>query len=100
MRTLSDILSAGQTNQEPATEIERAIAAAYWAGQSAMRGSITEQVAQRLSSLPKSRYHKIARQAAEHVCLGVVGINSNFLDGRGDSGAEEAAEFLSWEFDL
>ncbi len=99
MRSLSDIIAAVE-NQESATEVERAIAAAYWAGQSKMRGIITEQVAKRLTGLPESRYHNIARQAAEHVCLGVNGINPNYLRGRGDSGHCEAAEILGWDFDL
>lgn len=103
MRSLSDIIAKVENEYESGaitTDIEKAIAAAYWAGQSKMRGIITEQVAQRLNSLPESRYHNVARAAAEHVCLGVNGINPNYLRGRGDSGHGEAAEILGWDFDL
>ena len=99
MRSLSAIIAAAE-NLESATEVEHAIIAAYWAGQSRMRGIITEQVTRRLNNLPQCRYHNIARASAEHICCGIDGINQNYLFGRGDSGHGEAAEILGWNFDL
>lgn len=96
MTTLREIIR--DTNRE--TETQRAVRAAYWAGQSMMRGLITEQLKQRLDSLPQSRYHRLVRAAAEHMCIGVPCINSNYLHGRGDSGTGEAAEIMDWDFDL
>src|SRR6266567_941536 len=98
-RTLSEIIKKVESGAE-CSEVEDAIAGAYWAGQSMMRGHITEQIASRMKALPISRYHRFARQAAEHVCLGVDGINVNYINAYGDSGTGEAAEILDWEFEV
>lgn len=82
-------------------QIKKAINAAYWAGQSEMRGRITEQIERRLESLPETRYHNIARKAAEHMVVNVDGINGNYVFlKRGDSGRGEYKDFLEWDFDL
>ena len=95
-KTLFEIVHA----TEHSTEIEKAISASYEAGKSAMRGIITEQIKIRFDTLPDQRYWRIAQNAAEHICLGINGINANYLGGRGDSGSGEAAEFLGWGFEV
>ena len=97
--TLDQIINEPYDDQDN-DPIKKAIKAAYWAGQAEMRGRITEQVKQRLDTLPGTRYHNIARQAAEHICINIDGINVNYLYGRGDSGRIESKDFLEWGFDL
>jgi len=96
-RTIHEIIKSVESGAE-CTDVENAIAAAFWAGQAQMRGQITEQIATRIKSLPVSRYHRVARQAAEHVCKGGDGLSTNYLNGRGDSGTQEAAEILAWRY--
>ncbi len=98
MRTLKNIIDSA--NSDKATEIEKAVLAAFSAGRSSMRGCITQQIKCRIDSLPKQRYWIQQKRTAAHIILGVDGINENYIEGRGDSGAGEAAEFLSWDFNL
>ena len=93
-RTIQQIINSPATSA-----VESAIQAAYWAGQSQMRGQITEQIKSALQNLPTSRYHRIVEATARHVAQ-VNGVNQNHLYGHGDSGSGEAAEFLSWDFEV
>jgi len=99
MRTLREIIDAGEDQGERSV-LEQVAAAAYWAGQSEMRGRITRKVAAQLASLPSVRYHRIALRAARHV-LAVGEINSNVLAGRrgADAGEGESGEIMGWDFD-
>jgi len=97
-RTLQQIIDLGNAG-EAATPAENAIVAAYWAGQSKMRGQITEAIKSALATIPNSRYHNLVTLVAKHVAS-VPNINPNHLYGHGDSGSGEAAEFLSWDFEV
>lgn len=100
MITLNQIINEPYSDQDN-DPIKKAIRAAYWAGQAEMRGRITEQIERRLESLPKTRYHNIARRAAEHMVANVDGINGNYVFlKRGDSGKGEHNDFLGWDFNL
>jgi len=100
MITLNQIINEPYDDQDN-DQVKKAIRAAYWAGQSEMRGRITEQIERRLESLPKTRYHNITRKAAEHMVVNVDGINGNYVFlKRGDSGNDEHKDFLEWDFDL
>ena len=97
MMTLKSILE----KKENLTETERAIQAAYWAGQSDMRGKITEAVGKSIFSFSYGRYHNIERKAiAAAIASGLINKNARCFGGHGDSGAEEAAEIKDWDFDL
>lgn len=95
LKQIIDLANSGEST----TSVESAIAAAYWAGQSQMRGQITEAIKAALATLPESRYHHLVEMAAKHVAH-IPNINPNHLYGHGDSGSGEAAEFLSWDFEI
>lgn len=100
MLTLDKIINA-EYDPNDHDQVKKAICAAYWAGQAEVRGKITEQIERRLESLPKTRYCNISRKAAEHMVVGVDGINGNYVFlKRGDSGTGEYKDFLEWDFDL
>lgn len=100
MRTLHEIITKADTG-EALTKIEEAIVCAYYAGRSRMRGEITEAMADRIETLPESRYRHLVYESANHMIRNVSGINYNYVvTGRGDSGKDEADEILGYEFDL
>ena len=95
MRILSEII-----NSEANTPAEHAIQAAFWAGQSDMRGTVTENCIKALKSVKYGRYHLEQKKVLTSLLRGIPQINQNSLDGRGDTGHEESQEFLSWDFDI
>lgn len=96
MKTLKEMLAA-----ENPTEIERAVQAAYWAGQSDMRGEVTEDVGKSVSNFTFGRYKNIERRAIDAaISTGLINKNAKAFGGYGDSGKSEVAEFLEWDFDL
>ena len=96
MRTLKQILET-----EPNADIERAVQAAYWAGQSDMRGEITEAIGKSVSEFAYGRYHNIERKAiASAISSGLINKNAKAFGGHGDSGKAEAEEIKEWEFEI
>ena len=97
MKTLSQII-----NSEATTATEKAIQAAFWAGQSDMRGKITEAAGKAMASLSTGRYHHMQKAAAAHILSGCPQINTNStaFGSYGDTGAGEAAEILAWDFEV
>ena len=94
MRTLFEIVEKAKRDYTDCNDIEKAIITAYWAGQSNMRGTITEKVVGVTKRyVPKSRYTKIEKWAVGRV-LSEIGE----LHGRMDFGRGEGAELLSAEF--
>ena len=96
MRTLKEIIET-----KAKTDIEKAIQAAYWAGQSDMRGQITEDLAKRAREYRLGRYHNIERRAMMALLeSSYINTNAEAFGGYGDSGKGEAAEILEWDFDI
>jgi len=90
-----------EATTDAASTVAKMVAAAFWAGQSDMRGKITKAAAERLDKLPTGRYRRLQRAAARFV-LAVPGINGNALNHApgADAGDSEAAEIMGWEFDI
>ena len=65
--------------------VQDAIAAAYWAGQSAARAEEREANRVAIASAPSTRYHKIVAKA-------LAGVNTSAVEGL----TSEAAEISSW----
>jgi len=91
MRILKDIIESEAKN-----DTEEAIQAAFWAGQSYMRGTSTEEMREAIKSVKYGRYHKEQKRVIAHIInkcgtLNVAGI---------DSGKAESAEILEWDFDI
>lgn len=95
MRTLHQII----TDRDDKSAQAEAVQMAYTAGQSQMRGVITERIKQNIASLPDHRFRKFLMDNIEHVLSGAC-INPNYLNGRGDSGKGEAAEILQFNYSL
>ena len=97
MRTLAEII-----NTEANTDVEKAIQAAYWAGQSDMRASVTDAAGAALKTYKFGRYHLREKAAMAHLLAGCGQINtrSTAFGGTGDTGAEERDEIMSWDFDI
>ena len=99
MRTLNDIL---KVEGDGRTSVEKAIQAAYWAGQSDMRGKITKDVAARFQARTAGRYHGVEARALAFVVGACLMINGNVLAARpgADAGDGEAAEIMAWDFEI
>ena len=90
MRTISEIIS------NATTETEKAIQAAFWAGQSDMRGECTEQVRKSIETIKFGRYHKMQKKIIDHIVTNCGTLNVFGID----SGKGESREILDWDFDI
>lgn len=65
MTTLQDYISAA--SEPGATAISKAIAAAWWAGQSAGQEVAESIIREKLSNLPATRYSGVQRSTVNHL---------------------------------
>ena len=91
MKTLKNIM-----DNEAVTDAQKVIQAAFWAGQSDMRGTSTEEMREAIKSVKYGRYHKEQKRVIAHIINKCGTLNVGGID----SGKAEAAEILEWDFDI
>ena len=88
MRTLQQII---EKDPQDRTETEKAVQAAFWAGQEEMRGRIVRGLHARAQGFAFGRYWRSQKNA----------IATMLSDGLlGGEGRDDSQEFLSWDFEV
>lgn len=101
MKTLRELINDGNRRDDNIPTISQIAAAAFWAGQSDMRGKITAGIAAKFNEYKPGRYCHAETRAIRAV-IDVPGINQNVLNNHpgADDGSGESAEIQSWAFDI
>lgn len=93
MENLNELILRGCSGSPDATELEKAIAAAYWAGQSAARAEERQNMIDRVASFDFGRYHRLQQAVIDHLYPD--------HERRATEGLRvEALEIRDWDFDL
>lgn len=91
--TLQQLLAKGTASSADRTQVEAAIAAAYWAGQTDGIRQEREKVSARIHTLPPSRWHRFQAR--------IVNLLTPPEELRAIPGLrDDAAEIKAWDFAL